>query len=405
MRRPSFWILTLLIPLLLTLLYALPVWTASRQAERATVLVVDQTGLFASGLHSTEAVAFCPMPSLNYAKQHLSEGEVILYVPQRETTIPRDAFLLYSANEPSLELKNTLNAQLQALLHNAILEDVYQVAPSVYHSVESTHISLHTQDVATGRQSHAEVKNVLSIVLSVLMALALGMFGLQLFRAVQEEKKNRVAEVIATSLRPVQLLAGKVMAVAATAVLQLSLWGILTAAGIASVQAANPALFAAARESQESHSVASKGEEATVQYTATVQLVDQTVQGLAAIRLPVVASVFLLFFLLGYLLYGSLIALIASFIGNEADAVGWTLVAIAPLLAMLILSPMLLRGESTGIVDLLLSVPFTAPVAAMLQLPFGIGLWQVLLSVVLLLLFAAGLAMLAARAYRQHLMS
>lgn len=403
LRRPSFWIITLLVPIVLGVLYALPVWTASRQAERATVLVVDQTGLFAEGLSSTRAVAFKSMPSLDYAKREVGEGEVILFVPLRETTIPHDAFLLYDAEEPTAELRTAIDAQLQTLLHNAILEDVYHLEPTVYHSVEHTTISLHTQEMATGRQSHAAVKEVLALVLAVLMALALVVFGVQLFRAVQEERQNRVAEVVATSLRPVALLLGKVIAVAMVAVVQLMLWVALTSVAIAGIQATHADLFAAARDSQELHSVATKGEAATVQYGATMQLVDQTVQGLAAIRLPIVALTFLGYFLLGYLLYGSLIALIASWIGGEADAVGWTLVAVSPLVATLVLAPMLFQGKAAGIQAVLMATPFTAPVAAMLRLPFGISSVQVVVSVVFLLLMASIMAVWAARVYRRRL--
>ncbi len=402
LRRPAFWVLTLLVPVVITLLYALPVVAARHADERTTVLVVDQTGLFENGLQSTEALAFKPMPSLDYAQQQAADRDVVLLIPLRETTIPHDAFLYYRGTPPSLDVQSAVDAQLQTLLHNAILEDVYNVEPAVYHSVEAAHLRLHTRDTATGHESHLRVRSVVALVLAVLMALALLLFGITVTRAVQEERHNRVAEIVATSARPGELLAGKVCGVALTATLQLVLWVTLTAAAIGGVQAANPDLFEQARQAQQMHSIATKGAEATAQYSAPVELVDQTVQGLAAIQLPLVAGIFALFFLLGYMLYGSLLAAVAARADSESDTTLRTLVVGSPLLLALALAPLVLRAPSGAMALWLTLVPFTAPVAAMLRLPFGLPLWQVVLASALLLLFAAAATTLAARTYRRH---
>lgn len=402
LRRPAFWVLTLLVPVVITLLYALPVVAARHADERTTVYVVDQTGLFENGLQSTEALAFKPMPSLDYAQRQAADRDVVLLIPLRETTIPHDAFLYYRGTPPSLDVQSAVDAQLQTLLHNAILEDVYNVEPAVYHSVEAAHLRLHTRDTATGHESHLRVRSVVALVLAVLMALALLLFGITVTRAVQEERHNRVAEIVATSARPGELLAGKVCGVAITATLQLVLWVTLTAAAIGGVQAANPDLFEQARQAQQMHSIATKGAEATAQYSAPVELVDQTVQGLAAIQLPLVAGIFAFFFLLGYMLYGSLLAAVAARADSESDATLRTLVVGSPLLLALALAPLVLRAPSGAMALWLTLVPFTAPVAAMLRLPFGLPLWQVALAAALLLLFAAAATALAARTYRHH---
>ncbi len=403
LRKPSFWVLTLLVPLVLAALYALPVAAAHHSAQRTTVLVVDQTGLFEQGLQSTLELGFKPMPSLDYARQQAGKRDLVLFIPLRETTIPRDAFLYYRGDSPSLALQSQVDAQLQTLLRNAILEDVYQLEPSVYHSVQSTGIRLHTQDSATGRESFARVKNTVALVLAVLMVAALLLFGAQVMRSVQEEKQNRVAEVLASTVRPLQLLVGKTAGVALTALTQLLLWGFLTALCIHGIQASSPQLFAEARAQQAMHSVASKGVEATAQMDTTVQLVDETVQGLTAIQLPLVAGMFLLWFLLGYLLYGALIAALAARLDSDADALQWSLLIGSPMLVVLMLSPILLRAPATALGTWLTLIPFTAPAATMLRLPFGLPLWQVVVSLVLLLACFALAAWWAARTYRKRL--
>lgn len=232
------------------------------------------------------------------------------------------------------------------------------------------------------------------------MALALVLFGVQVMRSVQAERQNRVAELLLTSVRPLQLLGGKVGGVALTAVVQLVLWIGLTAAAVAGIQAAAPDLFAQARSQQQGLSVATRGAEATAQYNTPVQLVDDTLQGLAAIDLSLSASVFVLFFLLGLALYGSLLAALAARLESDADALQWSLLLGSPLLLAVLLARMAVGHGGLGL--LLALCPLTAPVAVVAQLPFGLPLWQVVLSALLLLLCALAAAWLAARTYRRH---
>ena len=405
-RRPAFWVLTLLVPLLLAALYALPVIAANRSAEQAQLLVVDETGLFEHALRPTDEVAFRAMPDIAYARRQMEgddDVDAILFIPMRETTIPRDAFLYHRSTTPPLALQQYISGQLQMILRNAILEDVYQLDPEVYHSVSTTGISLHMQDAATGRESFAHVKSVVAVVLAFLVVLALIVFGIQVMRSVQEEKATRVAEIVASSVHPVQIMVGKVGGVATTAVTQLVLWVMLTAAAIGGIQAANPDLFSQAREQQTARSLATKGDEATAQYNASVQLVDETVQGLTAINLPLVAGLFLLFFLLGYLLYGALLAALAARLDSDADASQWVLLFLSPLLLVLMLIPLIVQSPDGLLAQCLSVVPFTAPAAMLLRLPFGIAVWQVILAVVLLVLTFLMAATLAARVYRRHL--
>lgn len=407
LRRPSFWVLTLLVPLLLAALYALPVVVASGEKEQAEVLVVDETGLFENGLRPTPEVAFRRMPSLDYARRTMDTSDrvaAILFIPMREFTIPRDAFFYHRSSTPPLALQSLVDSQLQMLLRNAIIEGVYHLEPSVYHSVESTNIRLHPHDAVTGRESFARVKSVLAVVLAALIVLALIVFGVQVMRSVREEKNSRVVEVVIASVRPLQLLVGKVVAVSLAALTQLALWVVLTALAVSLVRSSSPDLFAYAEQQLEAPSVASKGTEATLQYAAPLSLPDEAMQGLAAVDLPTVAALFALFFLLGLLLYGALLAALASRLDPDADTLQWTLVAASPMLLVLVLAPWLLQQPAGTLAQCFTLIPFTAPAAAMLRLPFGIGTLQLALAVLLLLASFFLAALLAARTYRRHLL-
>ena len=402
-RRPSFWVLTALVPLLLAALYALPVVSARGASQAATVLVVDETGLFEHGLTGNDRVHFKRMPSLEYAERQRESEDAILYVPLRQTTIPHDAFLYYRGHEPSAEVQREVANQLQTLLRNAILEDVYQMEPSVYHSVETTHISLHTRDAATGHESFSRVKRVVGLVMALLVTLMVLIYGMQTMRAVQEERQNRTAEVMATSVSPGVLLGGKMAAVVLIAISQLVLWVVLTGAMIRGIQASAPELFAAAREQQSLRSLATKGEEAMLHYATPVEVVDETVQGLAAIEPVVLVGVALLFYVLGHLLYSSLLAAIAARTDTDADHFWWALLVVSPLVLTLSLGGLIVDNPSGVLAEVLSWVPFTAPAAVMLRLPFGVPVWNVAGAAVLLLAAAAGAVLVASRTYRRRL--
>ena len=397
LRRPAFWVLTLLVPVALAALYALPVVASQRAVETQHILVVDETGLFSGRLVSSDAVSFRSVASLDEAERLRGEHDMVLLVPLRQTAIPRDAFLYYHGNAPSPAVQNLVDSRLQALLHDAILEDVYGLDPDTYRSVRGAGIRLHTQEAASGHDSFLRVRRIVGLSLAVVMAMALIIFGVQVMRSVQAERQNRVAELLLTSVRPVQLMWGKVGGVAVAAVLQLTLWIALTAGAVAGVQAAAPELFAQARAQQQVQSVATRGVEATAQYATPVSLVDDTVQGLAAINLPLTALVFVLFFLLGLALYGSLLAALASRLDAEADALQWSLLVCSPLLLALLLAVADVGGA------VLVLCPLTAPAAVLAQLPFGLPLWQLLLSSALLVGLAIPSAMLAAKAYKKYI--
>lgn len=396
LRKPSFWVLTIMVPMVLAALYALPVVAAQRSGESATVLVVDETGLFADRLQSSGDVAFVPMPTVEYAKQHRADDDLLLYIPLRETAMPREATLFFfGSRAPSLAVQSTVDGQLQQLLRTAVLEDVYGLSPTDRRSVESAHINLRTRDVVTGRDGMTRVKTVAALVLALLMALAMIVFGVQVVRAVQEERQNRVAEVVVTSVRPGQLLSGKVAAVAVAAVLQMLLWGALTAAAVAGVKAAAPELFDAVRQEVAMRHTFDISAPQSAMPTAPV---DDAVRGLAGLNLSLLVVMFVLSFLMGYMLYGGLLAALAARLDSEADALQWTLLVCSPLLAVALLTPLIVRGSA-----FLIILPFTAPAALVASLPFGVSTTLAVIALIVLALCGIAALMLAARVYRHRL--
>ncbi len=419
-KKPSFWILTLVVPILLAGVYAIPIILASRPLEHANVLVVDDSGLFQGQFRSGRDITYHEAGSIDYARRQLEQTDTldaIVYIPARETTLPRDAYLYYRTDAPSMTVQGDVNSQLQEILRNRILLDVHGLTPDDYTMLTSTHIKLRTQDIETGRDSFLQVKIALGIILAMLVFIAVFMFGSQVMRGVMEEKTSRIVEVIVCSVKPFQLMMGKVVGIGLVGLTQFALWVILSAIAVTGVQLTNADLFEQVSQRGNRTEIATKGDEATSQYqTAQYEAaqyeagegidnsLQDLIQGLTDINYGLIILLFIFYFVFGYLLYASLFAAAGSLVDNDTDSQQFTLPLTVPLLLAMLLLPAMINEPSGNISTWLSLIPFTSPVAMLLRIPFGVPVWQVVLSMLLLLATFPLCIWAAAKIYRSAIL-
>lgn len=381
-RKKSFWILVLLVPILLAALYVIPIYLSIHSKERTNIIVVDETILFGK-FRTDDEVRYTHLNDIDEAKAQLQSSEeyaAIVYIPRTETRIPSDAYLYYYAHSPNVVAINNIEAQLERILKNNIMLEVYQISKDDYKMINNAMIHLHAKDLETGRDDFLEVKIALAVVLAVLIYIIISIFGSQVMRGVIEEKNNRIVEVIVSSLNPFQLMMGKIVGIAAVGLTQFLLWIILLLATIGIVNIANPNILAVATSADNS---------------INLPLITQ---GLLAIDFSVILPIFLLFFILGYLLYASLFAAVGA--TTDTDSQQFVLPITIPLILSIVLSPLIVAAPSGTVAQWLSMIPFTSPVAMMLRLPFGVPLSQVWLSATILLVSFVMLTWIAARIYR-----
>ncbi|MCF0211327.1 MAG: ABC transporter permease [Bacteroidales bacterium] len=407
-KKPSFWILTIVVPILIAALYAIPIYLAIKPVKQATVLVVDETTLFHRSFEDGDNVVYRDAGSLAYAKQCMAEEDTIaaiIHIPARETTIPGDAFLYYLSDAPSSVVVADVERQLQNILRNNILLDVHNISAEDYDMITNTRIKLHTKDLETGRDAYLDVKIVVGLLLAILVLLAIVSFGSQVMRGVTEEKSSRIVEVIVCSVRPFQLMMGKVVGVALVGLTQFLLWIALSGIGLGAVRLANHDLFERV-EAQHITEIATKGEAATQQMEAALQMeaVPQLIEGLASINFGLIAGIFLLYFIFGYLLYASLFAACGALADNDTDSQQFTLPLIAPLFLCFLCFTAMVNEPSGTLATWLSIIPFTSPVAMLFRLPFGVPTWQMWLSLSLLIASFPLCTYLAAKIYRSAIL-
>lgn len=419
-KKTSFWILTIVVPILLAVVYAIPIFLATRPLEHSHVLIVDDTGLFQGQFRSGRDISYHEAGSIDYARRQLQQYDsldAIVYIPARETTLPRDAYLFYRSDMPALNVQTDAQNQLQEILRNRILLDVHGLTPEDYTLLTSTHIKLRTQDIETGRDGFLQVKIAVGIILAMLVFIAVFMFGSQVMRGVMEEKTSRIVEVIVCSVKPFQLMMGKVVGIGLVGLTQFALWVLLAGALVMGVQLTHADLFQQATERHSQTEIASKGTEATYQYQTEQERaaqyqagegIDNSIQdlieGLTGINFAMIIFLFLFYFVFGYLLYASLFAAAGSLVDNETDSQQFTIPLTIPLILTILLLPSMI-GQPSGSISVWFSIiPFTSPVAMLMRIPFGVPVWQVVLSMLLLLATFPLCIWAAARVYRSAIL-
>jgi len=407
-RKVSFWVLTILVPILIAALYSVPIILATRPLEHAHVLVVDDTGIFQHQFRSSRDITYHDAGSLEYAKRQLAEVDsmdAIVYIPARETTIPTDAFLYYRTDAPSMTVQGNVDSQLQEILRNRILLDVHGISADDYQLLTSTRIQLRTKDIETGRDGFLGIKVAVGLILGLLVFIAIISFGSQVMRGVMEEKGSRIVEIIVCSVKPFQLMMGKVVGIGLVGLTQFALWILLSGIAVGALQATHSDLFSQAQPEQITQ-IATKGSDATAQMEAAMQAtpVPELMQGLASIDFGVLLAAFLFYFVFGYLLYATLFAAVGALVDTETDSQQFTLPLTVPLILVVLLLPAMINQPSGSLSVWLSMIPFTSPAAMLLRIPFGVPVWQVVLSALLLLATFPLCIWLAARIYRSGIL-
>lgn len=408
-KKKSFWILTIVVPLLLAGLYAIPIYLAVRPQEKTTVLVVDDTKLFDGAFKSSKEIVYQYAGSLDYAQRRMTEEDsvsAVLYIPARETTIPGDAFLYYQGSSPSASLQSDVSEQLQSHIRTIILQDVHGITQEEFDQVNATRIKLHTKDMETGKEAFTEVKSAIGLVLGLVIFMVVLTFGSQVMSGVSEEKTSRIVEVIVSSVKPFQLMMGKVIGIGFVGLTQFALWIMLSMVGFVGIQATNPELFEAAKARQNMTEVATKGTDAVEQMQALndAPVVTELVQGLTAIDFPLIITMFLIYFVLGYFFYATLFAGVGALVDVDTNAQQFSLPITIPLMLVMIMMPAIINEPSGSLATWLSVIPFTSPVAMMIRIPFGVPIWEAAVSVGILLLFVPLNTWVAGRIYKRGIL-
>ncbi|MGK9116339.1 ABC transporter permease [Olivibacter jilunii] len=402
-KKKSFLVTTFLVPFLFIAMYALIFYVALNNREPiTTVYVVDQSGFVANKLEDTEHLLFLSTDeSIASLKKKMERGEtssLLLVVPAGVAT--SQTVELYDTEKKGIGTINTLESKLNDILRAKALADagidintLNGIKPAV--SIKSKELTVDGE-----KDSHVGTAIGISFGLSILIYISLFLYGNQVMRGIIEEKSNRIIEVVISSVKPFQLMMGKIIGVGLVGVTQFVLWIILSVSFMAATSAvminAKPEMHTSIKmqDGVGNGEVKQNNQERQSKMEAIVQQIK-------AIDYPYVLGCFLIYFIGGYLLYSALFAMVGSAVDSETETQQFMLPIIMPLLFTYMLSFSVLINNPHGSLAFWLSmVPFTSPIGMLVRIPFGVPVWQLLLSIALLVIGFLLTTYAAARVYR-----
>ena len=399
-RKRSFLIMTFLGPILMAAIYIIPIMLAlNSNNENMRIAVVDESHWFENRFQDNKEHTFVILPGqpIDSVKNLVKENvfDMALYVPPTQLNIPSNA-IVYSIRQVPMEVETYISRVMQKEIEDQKLM-ANGVDPEIVSAVKTdVNLSIMRMDEkGNEKETFTKVQFTLGIALAMLVYMFIIFFGGQVMQGVSEEKTNRIIEVIVSSVKPFQLMMGKIIGVSLVALTQFVLWIVLTGALYLGFSAfmglSNPEMLSSGTV------MAQQISNENVMNNESVQSILQIVH---SIDFGTIIATFLIFFILGYLLYATLYAAIGSLVDNNTDAQQFTLPVTVPLIVAIISSFYIVNNPDSSLSVWLSMIPFTSPISMMVRIPFGVPIWQIVLSIVLLAGTFVLMTWIAAKIYR-----
>ncbi len=391
--------MSILGPMLFGAIAIVPVWLASQESSGQKIIaVVDESGMFAKNFQNAgddNIIYEYVKEPVEEVKSEISNGYRygLLYIPTLDLEAPK-GITLFSEGNPSMSTVSDIKQKIQGIIKDIKLERSSISKHALAQLETKLNIAtINLQEDGTEQQGSSGTSSIVGYVSAFLVYGFIFLYGAQVMRGVIEEKSNRIVEIIISSVKPFQLMMGKIVGVAMVGLTQFLLWIVLTftvsTLAFSFFQADFDPVQASVMTQQISQDKA-----------AQADTVAQLENAIDTINIPLIVGCFLFFFLGGYLLYGALFAAIGSASDSDTDTQQFMLPIAAPLIFSIITLASVLNDPNGPMAFWLSIIPFTAPVTMMMRIPFGVPVWQLVLSMVLLIVGFVFTTWVASRVYR-----
>jgi ABC-2 type transport system permease protein len=410
-RKRSFIVMTILGPILMASAFVIPMYLATlTEDEQKVVGVLDETGWFYGKFSDTEEFEFkYTAKDLGSAKLEMVENDefALLYIPRREITVPSSA-ILYSLKQPGVDMKGYIRnvmskeverQKLRINLDAMDLSDEDRERAMKLPELIKTNITLSTMKIdETGgeEETFTEIMMAVAFASGMIIYMFIFIFGAQVLRGVMEEKTNRIIEIMVSSVRPFQLMMGKIVGIAMVGLTQFLLWIVLTFAIVSIFQVS----FADQMTGPDVRMAVTQSGETPAEAAVANTEISRVFDIINSVQYDVILISFLFYFLGGYLLYAALFAAIGSAVDSEADTQQFMLPVTLPLFLGFIVANIAVYNPDGPVAVWFSMIPLTSPIVMMARIPFGVPIEQIWISAGLLVLGFILTTWLAARIYR-----
>ncbi len=407
-KQKSFIIMSLLGPVLFAALMIAPAWISQMEdTEEKLIAVCDSSHLFIGQLPETNYIKFEYMPDANIEKYktnfYNSPYYAVLFI-SHVVVNSENAVHLYSDKSPSLGLQMHISNAIEKKLENDKLK-AFGIEESTLRAIK-TNVNVRAVKLSkTGdeKESNFTIAMVLGYLAGFLIYFVIFMSGSQVMRGVIEEKTNRIIEVIVSSVKPFELMMGKILGVGLVALTQFALWGLLTIGLYSTIV---PLLLPDTAKISQVNTVQNFGQTGSTLAAEQPEMEELTgkisdmLGSLNSINFTVVIVSFLIFFFGGYFLYGAIFAAIGSAVDSEADTQQFMLPVTLPMILAIIVMTNAIQNPESQLAYWFSIIPFTSPIVMMVRIPFGVPYSQIALSAFLLIITFIAFTWIAGKVYR-----
>lgn len=400
-RNKSFIIMTFVSPMVMIGLFALVAYLSQiNNNQKRTISILDETGLFTDVFKDAENITYKSITDLNLeqAKQLVDSKEDygLLYIQKSEdTTKLYQSAQFFSEDSPSISIISSLENKIEKKLSDEkLLKDGVNLE-----KIEAARTPITIAQESFQGQKTSKIDSYLKLAFGGAAGYLLFMFiiiyGNMIMRSVIEEKTSRIIEIIISSVKPIQLMMGKILGTTLAAITQFLIWIVL---GFVML------LVVSSMFNIDVSQIQSPQQEMMQQAMASSDVQNQAQEfAVAFLNLPILnlCLAFLFFFLGGFLLYSSLYAAIGAAVDSETDTQQFMMPIIMPLILAVYVGVFTVIEDPHGTVSTIFSyIPLTSPVVMLMRIPFGVPIWEQLLSLAILIITFIGTVWFAAKIYR-----
>ena len=425
-KKKSFLLTTFGVPILIAGIYAVMLFVMLKaEGDSKRIAVIDNSGIVMEKLEDTKLVTFKQLSETDpeAVKNRLGEydADILLYISPLDSATKSVTATTYADKPMGMETAEVIERRINDAVE-AYRIDSYDI-PGLEQIMEDVHFNIHLTSYTVDEEgketiSQSEVYMIVSMVLAMALYMFIALFSGMVMSSVIEEKTSRVVEVLVSSVKSTELMFGKIIGVALVALTQFLLWIVLTGlimgivGGIIGMDKITGTLSQNQVETMPGMTSMNDAMGNTLSMEQLQALTDTTAVAegptgmeavlgtLGSLNYTQLIVSFLLFFIFGYLLYASLFAAIGSAVENEADTQQLQLPVTIPLLLGFFIAFYAFRAPESSIVWWGSMIPFTSPIVMLARLPFGVPMWELILSIGLLILTFIACAWASAKIYK-----
>ena len=402
-KKKSFIVMTFLGPILMAALMLVPIWLAIKDKDIQLIEVIDETGKFVNQFENTKTLLFeHQFKNIEEAKAEFYDTKYtsILHI----TSVDQSSDVkMYYKKQPGITTVQKIKNTIEKGIRNIDLENKYKITKS---QIEASEPNVEIESISLDMEGAEESKDVgistaLGLGGAIMIYFFIFMYGIQIMRGVIEEKTSRIVEIIISSVKPFQLMLGKIIGIALVGLTQFLSWIILSTIlySLISVffMGGDIEAMSQGQDALNNPEVQEAIKSVGVKSDDPSAIID----GILA-EIPIVKLLlsFLFYFLGGYLLYGALLAAVGSAVDSEADSQQFMMPITIPLIFSFVVAQTVMDNPDGPMAFWLSMFPLTSPIIMMVRIPFGVEVWELILSMILLILGFLGATWVAAKIYR-----